>query len=78
MTTQTIKDYCSAVQKGQLNPHVVLNGKGWIVKFLYSKEPSHHFETKDEAIDYARQIARERDVEFFVHSADGRIEQRMK
>jgi uncharacterized protein YdaT len=59
------------------NHHVVPSQKGgWDVKRENSKKASGHFDTKQEAIDYGRQVSRNQNTELVIHNKDGRISEK--
>jgi uncharacterized protein YdaT len=54
--------------------HVVPNKNGgWDIKRSGAKRASRHFETKKEAVAYARQLSRAHRTELVIHNKDGRI-----
>jgi uncharacterized protein YdaT len=54
--------------------HVVPNHQGgWNVKRNNSDRASCHLDTKQEAIDRARDISRNQQTELVVHNKDGKI-----
>lgn len=56
--------------------HVVPNtSNGWDVKRGGAARSSGHFETKQEAVDYGRQVSRSQETELRIHNKDGRISQ---
>ena len=56
------------------NQHVVPNPNGgWDVKGENNSRATRHTETKNEAIDIARQIAKNQSAELVIHNKDGRI-----
>lgn len=59
------------------NQHVVpsKNG-GWDVKGEGNTKATKHFDTKQPAVDYARDISRNQGSELFIHNKDGRIAQK--
>lgn len=59
------------------NQHVVpsKNG-GWNVKGEGNTKATKHFDTKQPAVDYARDISRNQGSELFIHNKDGRIAQK--
>jgi len=59
--------------KGQ---HVVPSGTRWSVRKAGSERASGIYETQKEAIDAARQIARDQGTELYIHGRDGRIRER--
>ena len=58
------------------NQHVVPHAEGWAVKPEGGKRPSSVHDTQQEAIDRAREIARNQESEIFIHRPDGRIRER--
>lgn len=56
--------------------HVVPSPEGgWEVKEANSSSGSRHFRTKEEAVDYARKVSREKKTELVIHDEKGRIVQ---
>jgi uncharacterized protein YdaT len=58
------------------NQHVVPHGDEWAVKPEGGKHPSSLHDTQQEAINRAREIARNQESELFIHRPDGRIRER--
>lgn len=58
------------------NQHVVPHPEGWAVRPEGGKRPSSVHDTQQEAIDRAREIARNQESEIFIHRPDGRIRER--
>ena len=58
------------------NQHVVPHEHGWAVRGAGSQRPTSVHQTQREAIDAARQIARNQGTELLVHGRDGRIRER--
>jgi len=59
------------------NQHVVPSPKGgWSVRKTGASRASKVFETKNDAIDYARSQAKEKKLELFIHNRDGTIAQK--
>ncbi|MBL8644451.1 MAG: DUF2188 domain-containing protein [Rhodospirillaceae bacterium] len=56
--------------------HVVPHPEGWAVKSAGSERASSVHSTQREAIDRARDIARNQNSELFIHGADGKIRSR--
>ncbi len=56
--------------------HVVPNGGRWNVRRAGSVKASGTFATQDQAIDKAREIARNQGTELYIHGRDGRIRER--
>ena len=56
--------------------HVVPNaGGGWDVRRGGASRSSGHFDTKQEAVQRAREISRNAETELKIHNRDGRIAQ---
>jgi len=56
--------------------HVVPDsGGGWNVKKGGADRASKHFDTKQEAVNWGRQVSRNQETEFLIHGKDGRIQQ---
>ncbi len=49
------------------------NTGGWDVKIGGSDKASKHFETKQPAVDYARDLAKKQAAELVIHKKDGTI-----
>ena len=62
--------------EGHHNTRHVLPGKqrGWDVKKGGSGKVIQHFDTKDQAVDFARQIAQNQGVELVIHKRDGTVQ----
>jgi len=58
------------------NQHVVPHPRGWAVKPAGSGRASSLHDTQREAIDRARDVARNQKSELLVHGRDGRIRER--
>lgn len=56
------------------NQHVVPSNGGWNVKGANNDKATKHFETKQPAIDYARQIAINQKSELVIHGRNGKIQ----
>lgn len=64
------------MSKGPKTHHVVPHhGGGWDVKRGGADRASGHFETKQEAVDYGRDVSRNQHTELRIHNRDGRIAQ---
>ena len=62
--------------KGSNTHHVVHDPKGgWNVKRGGADRASGHFDTKQQAIDAAREISRNQGTELKIHNLDGKISQ---
>lgn len=55
------------------NQHVVPHGDKWAVRSEGSARFTSVFDTKQEAIDSAREIARRSGAEFLVHGRNGQV-----
>lgn len=56
--------------------HVVPNGSKWSVRRAGASKASGTFDTQREAIDRARDVAKNQKTELFIHGRDGRIRER--
>jgi hypothetical protein len=56
--------------------HVIPSEGKWSVRSAGAKKSSGRFETQQEAIDSAREKARQQGTELYVHGRDGRIRER--
>lgn len=57
--------------------HVISNPSGgWIVKTTGSERASKHFNTQAEAVEWARQKAKDKMTELYIHSKDGRVSEK--
>ena len=64
------------VSKGSNTHHVVPAPQGgWNVKRGGADRSSGHFDTKQDAIDAAREISRNQGTELKIHNLDGKISQ---
>lgn len=61
-------------KKGQ---HVVPNGNGWSVRSAGASRAAGTYETQREAVDVARNRARQQGTELYIHGRDGRIRERV-
>jgi hypothetical protein len=57
--------------------HVVPNGDKWSVRKTGASRASAVFNTRREAIERAREIARNQQAMLFIHGKDGRIKERI-
>lgn len=65
-----------AVKHGPQTHHVVPNPDGgWDVRRGGADRVSGHFEKKEQAVDYGRQVSRNQQTELRIHNRDGRIAQ---
>lgn len=60
-------------KKGQ---HVVPSGDKWSVRRAGSSRASGTYNTQEEAVDRAKEIARSQGTELYIHGRDGRIRER--
>lgn len=58
------------------NQHVVPRNDGWAVKGAGAERATVVVDTQQEAIDRARNIARNQRTELLIHGRDGRIRER--
>lgn len=58
------------------NQHVVKHSDGWAVKGAGNEKVTRVKETQQEAIDIAKQIAKNQQSEMFIHGRNGRIRER--
>jgi hypothetical protein len=58
------------------NQHVVPDGDGWAVKGAGNSKATQRTDTQQQAIDLAREIARNQKSELFIHRKDGTIRDR--
>jgi uncharacterized protein YdaT len=58
------------------NQHVVPHRKGWAVKSAGSDRATRVVRTQKEAIDIAREIARNQKSELIIHGEDGQIREK--
>jgi uncharacterized protein YdaT len=56
--------------------HVVPRGERWSVRRQGASRASGVFDTQQEAVDRARDIARREGSELYIHGRDGRIRER--
>jgi Uncharacterized protein conserved in bacteria (DUF2188) len=63
-------------KRGSDSHHVVPSSYGgWNVKRGGGDRASGHFDTKQEAVDFGRQLSRNQETELRIHNKDGRISQ---
>lgn len=68
-----IREYTEAIKRGSKSQHVSPSKNGsWIVTSDDKKVPKS-FDNKEEAINYARVMAKSRSSAVFTHSTSGRI-----
>jgi hypothetical protein len=56
--------------------HVVPSGGKWTVRKTGSSRVSGTFETQQEAVEKARELAKTQGSELYIHGRDGRIRER--
>ncbi|SIO06778.1 DUF2188 domain-containing protein [Salinivibrio sp. ES.052] len=57
--------------------HVVSNSQGgWDVKKSGSDRASKHFNTQEEAIQWAKGVAKNQKTELYIHGKDGKIREK--
>ena len=61
---------------GGRNQHVVPRDDGWAVRGAGNERDTSHHDTQRDAIDAAREIARNQESEVVIHRPDGRIRDR--
>jgi len=55
------------------NQHVVKNKGKWSVKGANNERATKNFDTQKEAIEFAREIAKNQKSELVIHGVDGKI-----
>lgn len=63
------------MSKGK-NQHVVTHPGGWAIKGAGNNKYTKVTETKKEAIDYAKSIAKNQHSELLIHGKDGKIQEK--
>ena len=58
------------------NQHVVPHTDGWAVKGAGNQRPTSVHETQAEAIEAAREIAKNNSSELFIHNREGKFRER--
>jgi len=57
--------------------HVVPNPEGgWDSKKGGAERASKHFETKQDAVDYSRELSKKQKTELVIHKKDGKIQRK--
>lgn len=59
-----------------MGQHVVPNNGGWSVRRSGASKASGVYRTQGEAIERARELARNQATELYIHGRDGRIRER--
>jgi hypothetical protein len=63
-------------KRGPKSHHVVPNPDGgWDVKREGADRASKHFDRKEDAVDWSRDVSRNQETEFRIHNLDGKISQ---
>lgn len=63
-------------KKAPISHHVVPDpAGGWNVKRGGADRASGHFDTKQQAVDFGREVSRNQQTELRIHNRDGRIAQ---
>lgn len=71
-----IQAYSDAVKKGLSSQHVLPSDGQWAVKKAGSSRASKKFISKNDAVSYAKSVAKNQCSELFIHRRDGRISER--
>ncbi|WP_110969133.1 DUF2188 domain-containing protein [Pseudomonas huaxiensis] len=58
------------------NQHVVPHNGSWAVRGAGNSKVTKEFDTQRDAIDYARDIARNQESELLIHGRNGQIRER--
>jgi len=61
------------MSKGK-NVHIVTHGDGWAARTENSKRVLKEFDTKAQATDYGRNVAKNQQSELVIHGLNGRIQ----
>ena len=64
------------VQAARSEQHVMPKDGNWQVKKAVGERASRVFTTQNEAIDYAREVAKRHEQELFIHKTNGQIRER--
>jgi hypothetical protein len=56
--------------------HVVRSEKGWVVRRSESSRADRVFDTKQEAVGYAKDVARRQQSNVYIHRPDGTIKEK--
>ncbi len=75
-TIQKFRQHSAHRRTEMADQHVVPHPEGWAVKPAGGDRASSVHDTQREAIDRAREIARNQNSELFIHGADGKIRSR--
>ena len=54
--------------------HIVPSSTGWSVRKSGSARASRSFDTKDQAIEYGRELSRNEKTELYIHKKNGMIQ----
>ena len=58
------------------NQHVLPRSDGWAVKKAGASKDTRVFDKQSQAINFAKEVAKNNKSELFIHSKDGRIRER--
>ncbi|HEY0960082.1 MAG TPA: DUF2188 domain-containing protein [Novosphingobium sp.] len=56
--------------------HVLPHGEGWDVRKDGAGRSSKHTDNKDEAVEFARDVAKREGLELVIHNGNGQISQK--
>ncbi|MFA5829880.1 MAG: DUF2188 domain-containing protein [Candidatus Gracilibacteria bacterium] len=71
-----VREYVDALKRGYASQHVLFFNSGWVVKKPGSARATKFFSTKRAAVSYGKEIAKNKGTGLFIHSKDGRIQER--
>lgn len=71
--SQSVGAYIDAIKNGQ---HVLPSNDGWKVKKANSERATKIFDTQKDAIEYARKVAINQQVELSIHGKNGKIREK--
>lgn len=71
-----VASYSKAIKSGSKIQHVVPKDGNWAVRSTSSSRVTKTFNTQKEAIDYGKNIAKNKKTDLIVHSKEGRIRDR--
>ena len=75
-TNPQVASYLAAAERGNKSQHVIPRDGQWIVKQSLSTNIFKYFSTQKEAIAYAKQNAKAKQADLFVHNKKGEIRER--
>jgi hypothetical protein len=70
-----IRSYTEAIKRGQRNIHVFQKDGEWAIKKIGASDLGN-YNNKEEALNYARKLARDNNSELIIHGRDGFIQER--